>query len=259
MMIMGWGRRRLPGLVSAGLLGSLALAGCGSEVEGAAAPSSPSGSRSSAAGASTGALDGAEDLSAGLLPAEAFGPGAQVTPVTADQLEQQQAQLGGLGGLGGLRDVTITPEACAPGVKSIQPGLDDVTGLGAQTATVGATTTVEILAAGAGIAAGVEDLASTAETCPRATITAPEIGTADITFTALDVPALGDGSAGISMTLSLSGPDGQPITVPLLLGMVRDGDRLVSLTQADAAGNADPAAFTALLQGAFEQQAATLD
>jgi hypothetical protein len=97
------------------------------------------------------------------------------------------------------------------------------------------------------------------ETCPQATITAPEIGTADVTFAALDVPALGDASAGITMTLALPGPDGQPITLPLLLGMVRDGDRLVSLTQIDAAGNADPAAFTALLQQAVEQQAATLD
>ncbi len=246
----------MPGLVSAGLLASLALAGCGSEVEGAASPSSAPSSPSSAAGSSTGVLEGAEDLSAGLLPAEAFGPGAQVTPVTADQLEQQQGQLGGLGG---LRDVTITPEACAPGVKSIQPGLDDVAGLGAQTATAGATTTVEILASGEGIAAGVEDLASTAETCPQATIAAPEIGTADVTFTALDVPALGDASAGISLTLSITGPDGQPFTLPMLLGMVRDGDRLVSLTQVDAAGGADPAAFTALLQQAFEQQAATLD
>ncbi|WP_222266120.1 hypothetical protein [Modestobacter marinus] len=239
--------------MGAGLLGSLALAGCGAEVEGVASPSSSASSPSSAASSSTGALDGAGDLSAGLLPAEAFGPGAQVAPVTADQLRQQQ------GRLGGLQDVTITPEACAPGVKSIQPGLDDIAGLGAQTATVGTSTTVEVLASGEGVGAGVDDLSSTAETCPQATITAPEIGTADMTFTALDVPALGDGSAGISMTLSITGPDGQPFTLPMLLGMVRDGDRLVSLTQVDAAGGADPAAFTALLQQAFEQQAATLD
>jgi hypothetical protein len=45
----------------------------------------------------------------------------------------------------------------------------------------------------------------------------------------------------------------------MLLGMVRDGERLVSLTQVDAAGGADPAAFTALLQQAVEQQSAALD
>src|SRR5688500_11733851 len=99
-MITGWGRRRLPALLSLGLLGSVALAGCGSEVEGKASPSSSSSSASSAAaGESTGARADVGDLSAGLLPAEAFAPGAQVTPITADQLAQQQTQLGGLGGL----------------------------------------------------------------------------------------------------------------------------------------------------------------
>jgi hypothetical protein len=168
-MITGTRRRRL-GLLTVGLVGSAALAGCGSDVEGEASPgtssssASSSAASSSAAAESTGALDGAEDLSAGLLPADAFGSGAQVTPISADQIEQQ-AQFGGLGG---QQDLTITPEACAPAVKGIQPGLDDVAGLAAQTATVGSTTTVEILAAGEGIAAGVEELASTAETCPQA-------------------------------------------------------------------------------------------
>jgi hypothetical protein len=49
------------------------------------------------------------------------------------------------------------------------------------------------------------------------------------------------------------------VTVPLLLGMARDGDRLVSLTQTDPAGGADPAAFATLLQAAFAQQADALD
>lgn len=249
-----------------GLVGSVALAGCGSDVEGEASPgtssssastsaASSSAASSSAAAESTGALDGAEDLSAGLLPADAFGSGAQVTPITADQIEQQ-AQFGGLGA---QPDLTITPEACAPAVKGIQPGLDDVAGLAAQTATVGSTTTVEILAAGEGIAEGVEELASTAETCPQATITGPSIGTAEVAFAALEVPDLGDAAAGVSMTLTVAGPGGQPVTVPLLLGMARDGDRLISLTQTDAAGGTDPAAFAALLQTAFEQQDDALD
>jgi hypothetical protein len=49
------------------------------------------------------------------------------------------------------------------------------------------------------------------------------------------------------------------VTVPLLLGMARDGDRLVSLTQTDTAGAVDPAAFAGLLQQAFDQQASALD
>jgi hypothetical protein len=263
-MITGSRRRRQFGLLSVGLLGAAALAGCGSEVEGessaaSSSSSSTAGSSSPAATSaaeSTGALDGAEDLSAGLLAAEAFGPGAQVTPITADQLEAQQ---GPVGGIAGLQDLTITPEECAPAVKSIQPGLDDVEGVAAQTATAGSTTTVEILAAGEAIAAGVEQLDSTVDRCPQATVTAPQIGTAQVSFARLDVPDLGDAAAGISMTLSVTGPGGQPVTVPLLLGMVRDGDRLVSLTQTDPTGGTDPAAFAALLQQAVEQQADALD
>ena len=73
------------------------------------------------------------------------------------------------------------------------------------------------------------------------------------------MPDLGDGSAGLAVTLSVTGHDGQPVTVPLLLGMVRDGDRLVSLTATDPTGGADPAAFAALLQQAYEHQADALD
>src|SRR5215212_7122020 len=118
-MITGLRRRRI-GLLITGMLGLATVAGCSSEVEGRASEStssSPAGS--SAASGSTGAPGGVEDLSAGLLPADAFGAGARVTPVTADQLGQGGAQLGGLG----LDDLTITPESCAPAVKGTQPGL----------------------------------------------------------------------------------------------------------------------------------------
>src|SRR3712207_6083277 len=202
-MITGTRRRRL-GLLTVGLIGSAALAGCGSDVEGEASPGTSSSASSSAAsssaasgsaaGESAGTLEDAEDLSAGLLPAEAFGSGAQVTPISADQIEQQ-AQLGGLGGQEGL---TITPEACAPAVKGVQPGLDDVAGLAAQTATAGSTTTVEILAAGAGIAQGGEDLASTAQTFPQAPIPAPPDRAPQATFAAPEGSEVGDAAARVS-------------------------------------------------------------
>src|SRR3712207_8605029 len=114
-MINGSRRRRRLGLLTVGLLGAATVAGCGSEVEGEASAASSSSTSSSPASDSaaetTGALEDAADLSAGLLPAEAFGAGAQVTPITADQIEQQQGQVGGIGG---LQDLTIVPEACAP-------------------------------------------------------------------------------------------------------------------------------------------------
>ena len=257
MTTRSWCRRRPLEVLTATVLGAATIAGCSSEVAGRASASDPSGAAGSpSASGSTGALDDVADLSAGLLPAEAFGPGAQVTPITADQVAQQQSRLGALGG---LTDLTISPESCAPAVASIQPGLDDLDGLGAQTVTSGTGATVEILAEGAGISDGVEQLGATAQTCPQATITASEIGTATVTFTALEVPELGSGSAGLTMTLSLTGPDGQPVTVPLLLGMAADGDRLVSLTATDPTGASDPAAFAALLQQAYQHQADALD
>ncbi|MBB3674482.1 hypothetical protein [Modestobacter versicolor] len=247
-------RRRQLGLLSAGLLGAAALAGCGSEVAGDASEGTPSSSAgSSSAGGSTGALDDVEDLSAGLLPADAFGAGAQATPITADQLEGQ-TQLGI-----GTEDLTITPESCAPAVKSVQPGLEDIEGLGAQTVTVGSGATVQVLASGEGITEGVDQLAGTVDSCPEATISSPEIGTATVTFAALEVPDVGDGSAGLTMTVSIPGPGGQPVTVPVLLGMARDGDRLVSLTSTDPTGALDAAAFADLFQQAYDHQADALD
>ena len=249
--------RRPAGLLAAGLLGTVALAGCGSEVEGAASPSSESSS-SSPAGGSSGSAE-VEDLSAGLLPADAFGPGVEVTTIPADQVAAQQEQLGG--GLGGLEDVVVTPGSCGPTVKGVQPGFDDIDGLAAQTATDPGTgaTTIEILASGAAVAGSVEQLTAGLESCPEATITSSETGTTTVTFAPLEVPDLGDASAGVTMTLAVPGPGGEPFSVPVLLGMVQDGDRLVTLTNTDLLGSGDPAAFAQLLQQAFEHQADALD
>jgi hypothetical protein len=252
--------RRTVGLLSAGLVGAAALAGCGSEVEGTASPApSAASSSSSSAPATETAPAAPEDLSAGLLPADAFGPGAQLTPITSDQLLAQQDQLGG--GLGGLEGMTVTPEECAPALKGVQPGLDDLTGLAAQTAVSGTSAVVEVLAAGEAVAGTLEDFDAGLADCPEATITAPEIGTATVTFTPLEVPDLGDGSAALTMELTLDGPDGQPLTVPVLLGVVLDGDRLVNLTATDPTGGGgqDPAAFAQLLQQAYEHQHDALD
>ena len=257
-MIIGSWQRRTTGALAAGLLGLAAVAGCGSEVEGqatAADSSSPSGTSAS------GSAGAVEDLSAGLLPADAFPAGAQVTPVAADELAAQQEQLGG--GLGGGQDVTVTPESCAPAVGQVQPGLDDMDGLAAQAVTLGSAVTVQILAEGAGVAGALDDFESGVAACPEATVTSPQIGTATVTLQTLEVPDLGDGSAALTMTTSLPGPDGTPISVPVLLGMVVDGDRLVSLTTTadptDPTATADPAAFVQLLQQAFDQQADALD
>jgi len=249
-------RRRATGVLAAALLGLGGVAGCGSEVEGRASAADPATSTSSSASESSGATD-VEDLSAGLLPAAAFPAGAQVTPITPEELTAQQEQLGG--GLGGLGDVTVTPESCAPAVQQVQPELADMDGLAAQTAVVGAAATVELLAEGPGLAGSLETFSTGVAGCPEATITSPQIGTATVTFEAIEVPDLGDGSAAVTMTMTIEGPDGTPITVPVQLGMALDGDRLLSLTTTDPAGATDPVAFGQLLQQAFEHQAAELD
>ncbi|WP_369138964.1 hypothetical protein [Modestobacter versicolor] len=251
--------RRSPGLLAAGLLGVVALAGCGSEVDGQGSASTPSSSAasssaSSSGAGSTGGLDDVADLSAGLLPASAFGTGAQATPITAEQV-QGQAQLGGLGTEG----LTITPESCAPALKTVQPGLEDMDAFGAQTVVVGSGATVEVLASGAGLTAGIDQLTSTLDQCSELTLSSPDIGTATVTFAELAVPDLGDGSAGLTMTIETSGPGGQPVTVPVLLAMAADGDRLVSLTATDPTGAVDPGTFGDLLQQAFDHQADELD
>ena len=59
---------------------------------------------------------------------------------------------------------------------------------------------------------------------------------------------------------SLEVPGGQPLTVPVQLGMALDGDRLVSLTATDPTGaGEDPAAFGELLRQAYDHQHTALD
>jgi hypothetical protein len=91
-------------------------------------------------------------------------------------------------------------------------------------------------------------------------VTSPQIGTATVDHAELDVPDLGDGSAGASVTTTVTGPDGRPQSVPALVGVVQDGERALVLVSTDTQGDApDPAAFTALLEQAFDAQAAALD
>ena len=83
---------------------------------------------------------------------------------------------------------------------------------------------------------------------------------------------LGDGAAALRYTTSATTPDGTHVTVPVLVGAVQDGDRLVVLISlADPTGGAaaggtatptpaalDPVAFTDLLQEAYQVQADAL-
>ena len=244
-------RRPGPALLVAGVSCAVALTACAGDeqaAEGAAESSSPApASTSSAAPA-----DETSDLAAGLLPAEAFGEEATVVPLTREQLRQ------GAGLAADPESLDISPESCAAAVSGTQPQIDDYEDVAAVSATVGATTTVEVILAGKATTGSVGQLAEAAESCPEARISSPELGEATVTFETLDVPDLGDGVAAVRYTTTLT-QGGQEVSVPALVGLVEDGDRVVTLlTIATDGSSPDAAAFTSLLEQAFEVQAEEL-
>ncbi|SNS82053.1 hypothetical protein SAMN06893096_108166 [Geodermatophilus pulveris] len=236
-------------LLASGLLAGAVLTGCasGADVREAAATGAPAPSVEAAAATP------AADLAAGLLPADAFGPGARVLPVSGQQLLSRAAVLPA----GLPADVQVTPEACAAVLRALPaaaegPAAEDVA---AQVAVSGSTYTAELLAV-AGPAAGlVGEVPALVGQCPQVQVTAPGHGTATVGLTAFDVPDLGDDSVGVAVTVAATGPDGAPVTGAGLLGLVRDGDRVLALATGDRTGaEPDRAAFTALLQQAVAAQ-----
>ncbi|MGY1700179.1 hypothetical protein [Geodermatophilus sp. SYSU D00766] len=239
-------RRRLR--TAAGLAAALLLAGCGGgDVEGTASPASSSSSSSSPASGT--------DLAPGLLPADAFGAGAQVTPLTEAQLAQGAAAAGSA-----AEGVEVTPPECGPAVQGTQPSFDEYDDVAAQVAVLGTVTTVQALASGGPAEDALAGFGQQLDACRSVQVTSPQAGTVTIAFDELAVPELGDGSAGVTFSTTATGPDGQQVTVPALVGMVQDGERvLVLLTTDTSGGRLDPTAFTDLLARAHETQAAALD
>ncbi len=247
--------RRRP-LAAAGLGAAVLLAGCGGEVEGAASPASsaPASSSSSSSPPSSSPSSGGTDLAAGLLPAEAFGPAAQVTPLSEAQLEQGAAAAGG-----SAQELQVDPPECGPAVQGTQPSFAEYDAVAAQVAVLGTTTTVQTLASGGPATDALADF-GVPEQCRSVQVTSPQVGTATIAFDEIDVPDLGDGSAGLTFTTTATGPDGQQVTVPALVGVVQDGERVLVLLRTDTSGGRlDPTAFTDLLQQASDTAAAALD
>jgi len=249
-----WTSRHRPGaLASAGLVCAALLGACtGDDGSSSAASSSSSPASSSPSESAAEESGSAGDLTDGLLPAEAFGAQATVIPLSRSQLEQ------GAGLAADPESLTITPEGCAAAVEGTQPQIEDYDEVAAQSATVGGATTVEVLLQGDATAGSVEALADATTNCPEAQISSPELGEARLTFEALDVPDLGDGAAAVRYTTTLT-QGGQEVSIPALVGLVQDGDRVVTLlTIATDGSEPDAAEFTALLEQAFEVQAEAL-
>ena len=238
---------RIPGALATGLV---LLAGCGGgggtdPAAGSTAPTSSAAETSS------------PDLASGLLTAEAFGDDATVVAVSRDQL------LAGAGLGAGGEDLTVTPPECAPAVLGSQPDLDVFHDVAGVSATSPAGVTVEVLLRGGPTTDAVDVLAAAVDRCPQARISSPEIGTATVTFHGVPVPDLGDGAVALSFATAVALPDGTQVTVPALIGVFQDGDRLGLLTSLPDPANPnapppDPQAFGTLLAEAYDVQAEAL-
>jgi len=225
------------------------LAGCSGGTSGGA---TASGSRSAAS--SSGSVTGTP-LSAGLLPAGAFGLHATVLNLTLDQLRRATASAGTAASGG-----QVDPPSCAVAVQGGSPDFTGVADLAAQSATGPDGSTIEALLTGAPVQGAVDRVLGAVAACPRATVTTPDGTTSTITFRSVPVPPMGDDAAAMEVTTSASGPGGAAPPSPALVGVVRDRDRLLLLLSAGAGEAApDEARFTALLQQAYRTQARALD
>jgi hypothetical protein len=230
------------------------LTACGGDAPDGTDAAAGSSAASSTASSSAAAEPTAEisPLAEGLLPADAFGGKATVVPLSREQLRQSA------GLAADPASLDVSPESCAGVLSSTQPPIDDYEDVAAQSATVGATTTVEVLLEGPATTDAVAALADAVETCPEAQISSPELGDATLTFEDLGAPALGDAVAAVRYTTTVT-QGGQEVSVPALVGLVQDGDRVITLlTIATDGSSPDAAAFTSLLQQAFEVQAEKL-
>ncbi len=243
-------RTRRTALLATGLVAGAVLTGCasGADVREAASTAAPSPSAEAAA-----ATSAAPDLAAGLLPVEAFGPGARVLPVSGEQLSRSA-----LAGMGSPTGVEVTPGSCTAALQALPvhqpPAAED---LAAQVAVRGTTYTAELLAVAGPAAELVGRVPELLARCPQATVSSPEHGDATVDLATFDVPDLGDAAVGVSVEVVVTEPGGVQREASGLVGLVRDGDRVVTLATGDREGaQPDRAAFTALLQQAYDTQAA---
>ncbi len=251
--------RRLLPTALAGLAVLAAATGCADPATGnAAAPSSSaesssaesSGAESSSAAPSSSAaadeLSTADELAAGLLPADAFGPEANVVTI-----DIRQVSTGASGGL--PQGATVTPPACGEGLGATTVSPEDFGVAVAQTATAPDGVTVEVLAESDQVGDTAPRFDELVEHCPQVTVDAPDGSSVTVDFAAFEVPDVGDASDGLRFTTAVSAPDGTQITVPSLLAVATEGRRMVFLQRTGADSTPlDEAAFTDLFEQAVQ-------
>lgn len=191
------------------------------------------------------------DLSAGLLPAEAFGPGAFAEPVDDEELQ-------GNGSSDFPPGSTVTPARCA------EDGSDDradrIQNQAAQGVIVpGGSFFLQMLSA----SAGTFDADRPGPGCEQISVDLADGSRMTMQFSTLDIAhpdSLAGPAGAFRMDSEVTGPDGSTYQSSTVSGHVIDGDRaslLMMMTQGPHA-SVDDDAFVDLLRQAYDHQHAVL-
>jgi hypothetical protein len=240
-------------VLGAALVAGAVLTGCADQPRTATAAATGPAETSAPPSASS-------ELAAGLLPAEAFGEGADVDVLPFDGVPY-------FGhwdhwGYWGHDDESVTPAECQTALDEASTQIGDVQDAAGQAARADGTRTFEVLAVPAGPGDAVAQFQAVVDACGAVSFTEDhgdaDHGDVQVSIAPLDVP---DGMAGVSVTFSGTYPDGS-WAASSLMGIAQDGDRVLALAQMswdDDDTALDPAAFTDLLQEAYDVQAKALD
>jgi len=246
-------------VLGAGLVAGAVLTGCADQPRTATAaatgPTETSVPTSAPPSASS-------ELAAGLLPADAFGEGADVDVLPFDGVPYfGHWDHWDHWGYWGHDDESVTPAECQTALDEAATQIGDVQDAAGQVARADETRTFEVLAVPAESGDAVAQFQAVVDACGAVSFS-EEHGDADhgdvqVSIDPLDVP---DGMAGVSVTFSGTYPDGS-WGASALMGIAQDGDRVLLLAQMshDEDTALDPAAFTALLQQAYDVQSDALD
>jgi hypothetical protein len=244
-------------VLRAGLVAGAVLIGCAADPTRTAPAAATSPAESSATPTAS------SDLAAGLLPAEAFGKGADVDPLPFDGVPGLDHW--GDRGPWGHDDESLTPSECQTALEQAGTQFGDVQDAAGQVARADNVRTFEVLAVPTQPVNVVEEFGAVVAACRDVSFSEEngdgDHGDGQVSIDPLQ--GLPDGMAGASVTFSGTYPDGTWAATSLI-GVAQDGDRVLVLAQMswdDTADDTalDSAAFTALLQQAYDVQAGALD
>jgi hypothetical protein len=244
-------------VLGAGLVAGAALAGCAAD-QPRTAPAAATGPAESSATPTA-----SSDLAAGLLPAEDFGEDADVDLLPFDGVPgfDHWGHWGDWGHHWGDEDESATPTECQTALDEAATQFGDVQDAAGQVARADGTRTFEVLAVPAESMDVVGQFQAVVGACGDVSLTDQDgdEGHGDATVSIEPLQGLPGGMAGVSVTFSGTYTDGS-WAATALIGVAQDGDRVLVLAQMSHDDTAlDPAAFTTLLQRAYDVQADALD